>query len=254
MIGIIGYGMVGKALAKGFPNCPHIISDPKYNSITVKDVCHSGAEVIFVCVPTPTDNTNYSILRTVLDEIKHNGYTGIVAVKSTILAKYLEGYDVVFNPEFLSRKTADQDFVRPIMLIFGGDPNKTKQLHDIYKKYSIVETEHVFHTDITTATLVKYSFNTYYAMKVTYMNALYDIANEMGVDYNELINIMKVNPWVGGLYHLFVPGPDGKRGFGGPCLPKDTAALAREFDVEILHKVLELNKKYRNEDPLSCPE
>jgi len=253
MIGIIGYGMVGKALANGFPNCPHIISDPKYNAITINNVCQSGAEAIFVCVPTPTDGTEYALLKSVLTQIKDSGYSGIVAVKSTILAKHLEGFDVVFNPEFLSRKTANEDFVRPVMLIFGGNLDKTKKLQDIYDRYSIVETEHVFHTDIKTATLVKYSFNTYYAMKVTYMNALYDVAEEVGIDYSELINIIKVNPWMG-THHFNVPGPDGKRGFGGPCLPKDTAALAQEFNVEILHKVLELNKKYRNEDPLSCTE
>jgi UDPglucose 6-dehydrogenase len=253
MIGIIGYGMVGKALAKGFPKCQHIISDPKYNSVTVADVCNHNPEAIFVCVPTMTDDSNYAVLKTVLSEIKKFNYAGITVVKSTILSTHLENFDVVFNPEFLSRATAIDDFINPVMLVFGGDTARTNKLHDIYKKYSIVETDHVFHTDIKTATLLKYSFNTFYAMKITYMNTLYDIANDLGANYSELASMMKINPWMG-THHFDVPGPDGKRGFGGPCLPKDTAALAREFDLELLHSILEFNKKYRNEDPLSCSE
>lgn len=253
MIGIIGYGMVGKAVDFGFSKCSKIFSDPQYNSVSIADVCSANPEVIFVCVPTPTDNTDYSLLKGVLQDIKSSNYRGVVAVKSTILPRHLEGFDVVFNPEFLSRATALQDFVKPCMLVFGGDREKTKRLEEIYKKYSNVETQHVFHTDIKTACLLKYSFNTYYAMKVTYMNALYDIAKEMGVDYNNLISMMKENSWVGS-HHFQVPGPDGLRGFGGPCLPKDTEALAKEFNVDILHKILELNKKYRYENSTSSTQ
>lgn len=253
MIGVIGYGMVGKALVKGFPKCECLLSDPKYNTVSVLDVCQANPEAIFVCVPTPTDDSNYAILKSVLDEIKQSGYAGLVVVKSTILAKHLQGYDVVFNPEFLSRSTAEQDFIRPVMLVFGGDADKTQQLHSIYNKYSIVETANVFHTDISTATLLKYSFNTFYAVKVTYMNALYDIAKDMGADYNILASMMSTNPWMG-THHFQVPGPDGARGFGGPCLPKDTKALSETFDVELLNKVLELNQKYRDEDTTSRTE
>ena len=57
---------------------------------------------------------------------------------------------------------------------------------------------------------------------------------------------MFYNPWIAN-QHVTVPGHEGK-GFSGPCLPKDTQALAKEFNVELLHKVLELNTLYRNED------
>lgn len=246
MIGIIGYGMVGKAVAHGFPNCTQIISDPAYNTTTIKDVCDANPEAIFVCVPTPTDDSDYALLKGVLHELDLTDYQGLVVVKSTVLPHHLEGFDVLYNPEFLSRATALKDFTNPPLLVLGGDPVKTQHLHEIYKKYSIVETDNVFHTDIKTASLLKYSFNTYYALKVTFMNGIYDIAQEIGVDYNELTSMMKVNPWIGGLSHLQVPGPDGARGYGGPCLPKDTKALARQFDFELLKKVDELNtNKYR---------
>ena len=243
MIGIIGYGMVGKAVEYGFPNVEKIISDPEYNTVTIEQICLTKPEAIFVCVPTPTDDSNYKILKDVLDELKEL-YDGLVIVKSTILPHHLEDYDVVYNPEFLSRKTSLNDFVKPPMLIFGGEIQNVSKAFSIYRKYSIVNTEKLFYTDIKTASFVKYVMNTFYATKVTFMNAMYDVANEMGVDYTEAVSILKEHPWIGN-QHLQVPGPDGARGYGGPCLPKDTEALIKEFDVELLHKIVQLNNSYR---------
>jgi UDPglucose 6-dehydrogenase len=89
--------------------------------------------------------------------------------------------------------------------------------------------------------------NSFYATKVTFMNGMYDVANELGVDWNSVTSILKEQPWMG-THHFDVPGPDGQRGFGGPCLPKDTEALTKAFDLPILDKVLELNIQYRNKD------
>ena len=111
MIGVIGLGMVGKAVRYGFSNVYVAYSDPKYNLVSINDLCRQCDEAIFVCVPTPTDDSNYSLLKSVLDEIKQYNYTGLVVVKSTVLPHHLEGYDVLYNPEFLRARTADQDFI-----------------------------------------------------------------------------------------------------------------------------------------------
>lgn len=242
MIGIIGLGMVGKAVKHGFSKAYTAYSDPKYNTVSVKDICRQCDDAIFVCVPTPTDDSNYSLLRSVLDEIKNYGYTGLVVVKSTVLPHHLEGYDVLYNPEFLSRATADQDFVNPPMVIIGGD--RAEELLELYKKYSVVNLDKVFLTDVKTASLVKYIMNSFYALKVTYMNQMYDVTEQLGIDWNDVASILAQHPWMGS-HHFQVPGPDGERGFGGPCLPKDAEALVKEFDVEILKTVLKLNSKYR---------
>ena len=244
MIGIIGYGMVGKAVKFGFSGTDAIVSDPKYNTTTVQEVCSANPDAIFVCVPTPTDDSNYDILKTVLDQIIKTAYTGLIVVKSTILPKYLEGYDVIYNPEFLSRATSNIDFINPPMLIIGGNIDKAKRLISIYKQYSTVVTDNVFLTDIKTASLAKYAMNSFYATKVTFMNQMYDIANELDINWNEVADILSVHPWMG-THHFQVPGPDGSRGFGGPCLPKDTEALVKEFNVELLKHVLEINNGYR---------
>lgn len=241
MIGIIGYGMVGKAVEHGFSKVPVIISDPAYNSVSVTDLAKLNPLAVFVCVPTPTDDSDYSILTSVLEQLTSH-YTGLVIVKSTVPPKYLEKFDVVFNPEFLSRATALNDFVNPPMLILGGA--RAAQVKELYDKYSTVTTEHTFLVDIPTAALVKYTMNCFYALKVTYMNSIYDIAYQVGADYNVMTTILSKHPWMG-THHFQVPGPDGQRGFGGPCLPKDTAAMAQQFDFELLTKVLELNNGFR---------
>jgi UDPglucose 6-dehydrogenase len=243
MIGIIGYGMVGQAVEYGFSKTKVFVCDPKYNHVTIKGLCLLNPEAIFVCLPTPTDDNNYSLLTSVLDKIFDMNYQGLVIVKSTILPKYLEKYDVVYNPEFLSRSTSKNDFINPHLLILSG--KKSEQALQLYTKYSVVDTKNVYITDINTASFLKYVMNTFYATKVTFMNSMYDVAKEMNVNYDEAIDILSKHPWMG-TNHFKVPGPDGKRGFGGPCLPKDTECLVKNYDVELLKKVLELNKHYRN--------
>jgi len=242
-IGIIGYGMVGKAVAHGFQNADIIISDPQYNKKTIEDMCNSNPVAIFVCVPTPTDDSNYAILKSVLQKIKNCQYNGLTVVKSTILPEHLTEFDVLYNPEFLSRATSFNDFVNPPMVIIGG--NRSDELLDVYRQLSIVNLNKVFLTDIKTASLTKYAMNSFYALKVTYMNSIYDAAHEIGADYNQIAKILSQHPWMG-THHFQVPGPDSNRGFGGPCLPKDTAALTNRFNIKLLDVVLSLNKEYRN--------
>jgi nucleotide sugar dehydrogenase len=242
MIGIIGYGMVGKAVEYGFSKTTCIISDPQYNTTTIKDVVDANPEAIFVCVPTPSDETNYALLKRVLTDIKNAQYAGITVVKSTILPQYLEVFDVVYNPEFLSRATSLEDFVNPPYVVIGG--TKNQQVLDIYRKYSIVDTTNTFLIDIPTACMVKYTMNSFYALKVTFMNGMYDVAQEMGADWNNATAILAKHPWMGS-HHYQVPGTDGERGFGGPCLPKDTKALASTYEMPLLNTVIELNNKYR---------
>jgi UDPglucose 6-dehydrogenase len=220
-----------------------VISDPQYNTVTVKDVVAANPEAIFVCVPTPTDETNYAVLKRVLTDIKNAQYTGLTVVKSTILPQYLEVFDVVYNPEFLSRATSLQDFVKPPMILIGG--NRANDLVAVYKQYSTVDLNKVFITDIATASMVKYTMNSFYALKVTFMNQMFDVAQDMGVDWDNAAMILAEHPWMGS-HHFQVPGPDGQRGFGGPCLPKDTKALASTYDVPLLNTVMDLNNKYRN--------
>jgi len=244
-VGIIGFGMVGKAVHNALLDNvrPHIV-DPLYSGNTIESVVEEQKPVIiFVCVPTPTDGTNFSILRDTLDRLKACNYQGMVVVKSTALPGVLDGYDVLYNPEFLSRATANQDFIFPDVLVIGGPAHQCQLLFNFYAVHTNVAPRQTFFTDIKTAALIKYTTNAFYALKVTFMNEIYDVAQKVGADYNLLSEALAANPRMGN-HHFMVPGPDGERGFGGPCLPKDTTALAEAFDIDLLKTVLEINKKH----------
>jgi UDPglucose 6-dehydrogenase len=244
MIGVIGYGMVGKAVVNGFSKTTRLISDPQYNDLTIEYMVSKNPDAIFVCVPTPTDDTKYSVLRGVLQQIKDANYNGITVVKSTVLPQYIDDFDVVYNPEFLSRATANEDFINPPLVILGGDIDKTSKLADIYRTQSVVNMDCVKFADIKTAAFTKYTMNSFYATKVTFMNQMYDVAQQLGIEWNNVTDMLSLQPWMG-THHFQVPGPDGERGFGGPCLPKDTEALVREYGIELLNTVLSINGKYR---------
>lgn len=243
MIGVIGYGMVGKAVVAGFSKTHSIISDPAYNDVDVEHLCACNVDVIFVCLPTPTDDTEYSLIRGVLRRIQNARYKGLVVVKSTIPPEFLKPFDVVYNPEFLSRATSLNDFINPPLVLIGGP--RAQHLVDLYRECSDVDMSRVFLTDIPTAAFIKYTMNSFYATKVTFMNQMHEVAAQMGADYQTATNVLASHPWMG-THHFQVPGPDGDRGFGGPCLPKDTQALVKYYDVEILKKVLEINNEYRS--------
>jgi UDP-glucose 6-dehydrogenase len=79
-------------------------------------------------------------------------------------------------------------------------------------------------TDTVTAEFIKYAINTFYATKVLFANALYDVAENLGIEYDTVRDAMYARKWIGG-NHLTVPWK-GKRGINGKCLPKDLAAFA----------------------------
>jgi UDPglucose 6-dehydrogenase len=105
----------------------------------------------------------------------------------------------------------------------GGHRRDTSRVADLYK--GVFNADLAIHqTDWRTAELTKYMENCFLALKVTFCNEFYEIANAFGVDYNELRELWLLDPRVG-RSHTFVLPDD--RGFGGKCLPKDVAALIR---------------------------
>jgi len=242
MIGIIGYGYVGKAVEHAFM-CDAIICDPKYNERTIDDLLDYNLNAIFVCVPTPDDEPNFNTALSVIDSLERSNYDGLIIVKSTILPQYLKGRDVVYNPEFLTQRNNIEDFLFPELLVFGGD--RAMQAKKLYEKYSNVTTDNVFITTNETACLLKYTMNCFYGLKVCYMNHIKTIADKCGADYNQMTDMLRCHPWMGN-NHFDVPGPDGKKGFGGACLPKDMRMFEDEYGTKLLELVLRTNKKQRH--------
>jgi len=260
-IGIIGGGMVGNAVANGFKNNNLLISDPGLNNTTVKQVC-DHSDLIFVCVPTPTNNGDFD--PTIIDQVCYEineFYTGDVIIKSTILPDYLKNIyndnkniNLAYNPEFLSDRTADKDFVSPYMVVIGTeDQEYANRIEKIYKENSLVVCDNYHKVDLITASMIKYGFNTFFATKVIFMNELYGVfqSSGTGMSWEDFRNVISQHPWMGP-EHNQVPGHDGYFGYGGKCFPKDTMAFSKYAQrtgkpTDLLNKAMELNDKYRNE-------
>ena len=258
-IGIVGYGFVGKAVDYGFKrNIEKIIIDPKLDT-SISDLKSHNPEFIFICVPTPMNldgDQDSSIIEKVLAEINKDYSESVVIVKSTVLPSIIEKLSkshkhFVYNPEFLREKTANEDFVNASSLILGGESDDLKRVAELYNNHSDCKIVEVHETDVISASLVKYSINTFLASKVIFFNQLYDIYKALTPDikWDEFITMINSDKRIGES-HMDVPGHDGRLGFGGACFPKDTAALlslSKDIDKEfsLLKEVIRINNKIR---------
>lgn len=254
LIGIVGHGFVGKAVDYGFSqrDVKKFIVDPN-NDTTIDDLSKFDPDVTFVAVPTPMSDDgkiDASIVTKVVKELIDKT-KGFVVVKSTVTPDImmelanLARDRIVYNPEFLTEKNANEDFINPKMHVFGGDPGTCRFIEELFQTCSLCRPCPVFHVSIAEASLIKYGINSFLATKVLWFNQFYDTVNGHG-NYNRIISAIANDPRIGHS-HTIVPGFDGKRGFGGACFPKDTKALSY-FDPEfsILKDVITANNKIRS--------
>lgn len=233
-IAIIGYGFVGKALKYALnDNVDVFIVDPNLET-NIKDLKKFNPEFIFVCVPTPMlDNgmQDCSIVESVIDEIIEHRLESIIVIKSTILPNFLDAFsakikNLLCNPEFLREKHANYDFINSELTLIGGDRELSEKLKDFYTKHTKCKTKNYKFTDLISASLAKYTINTFLATKVVFFNQLYNIHLDSGASSNweDFIKIISSDSRIGNS-HMQVPGPDARFGFGGPCFPKDCNAF-----------------------------
>ena len=258
-LGIIGKGFVGSAVAHGFDkDCDQIIVDPKYTDNEITDVL--DCKLVFVCVPTPPNedgSINVDIVNDVLIELSMRDYKGVVVVKSTIIPDYLHEFKkefdlkIVYNPEFLTESNANEDFKNPPFQVFGGKWRDCEVVEKAYLRHSSVRIVPTFKVDLTTASLLKYTINSWLATKVTFFNELKQL-HELGssmVSWEQFTDMLSRDDRMGNS-HMKVPGPDGEPGFGGHCFPKDTEALLhyannKNIKMSVLRKAVQTNKKLR---------
>ena len=189
----------------------------------------AGADFVFLCLPTPSrpdGSADTSKLLAVAAEIGPHLKPGAVAVtKSTVpvgnsqvLHEALGRTDamVVSNPEFLREGTAIDDFMRPDRVIVGAtDETSAAKVVALYEPLSVP----VLVTDPGSAELIKYATNAFLATKLSFVNAVAAICEEVGADIDAVLKGMGADPRVG--TNFMQPGP----GWGGSCLPKDSRAL-----------------------------
>jgi UDPglucose 6-dehydrogenase len=256
-IGIIGYGMVGQAVAYGFSNSNILIYDKFKESDSLEKVV-KGSDYIFVCLPTPIKKDESGIDLSIIDEnIKEivkltDGTDKIVIIKSTVIPGTTEGYTrkypktlFCFNPEFLTERAFLQDFINTDRIIIGADNSLVfRKVSSIYQ--SIMPNTPIFQTDPTSAEMVKYMANCLLATKVVFANEMYDICQKLNINYDEVKKMVVVDKRIGES-HLDITS---LRGFGGKCFPKDLLALTGlakklKVDTTILDAVWKKNLQVR---------
>lgn len=227
---VAGYGFVGKAVVntiKQRHQC--VVVDIKQPTTTISQ--HPDADGIIICVGTPSTpdgGCNDSNIRDVLAQVP----THIpVLIKSTVLPDLLEsiakdfsGHSICHSPEFLRAKSADFDFANQSFMIIGGqDPAGLWQ--DLFRPV-LPKCNLYFNCTLTEAATIKYTSNTFLALKLSFFNQIYDLCQSNGADYNVVRQILTHDSRIGNS-HTLVPGADGNRGFGGHCFPKDTKAFRK---------------------------
>ncbi len=230
-IGIIGKGVVGGAVYDGLQALGHKLSyyDKKDTETKIENVLDT--EIIFVCVPTNSkiDGTcDISIVQEVTQELDNLNYTGIIAIKSTVIPgtteQLIQKYPtsrICFVPEFLREKSALSDFIEKHDLLIVGTYDNV--VYDI-----IVES----HGDLpmnrvkvppTEAELVKYFSNVYNSLRVTFANGIFEVCEKLGADYQKVFNASILRSTISPEY---LRCSEYFRGYEGHCLPKDSQAFA----------------------------
>ena len=259
-IGIIGHGFVGKAVDTGFSkNVDKILIDPKLGT-SFEDLVEFQPDFIFICVPTPMSDDgsqDNSILLEVSEKIALHLAHKIVILKSTVLpdtVKLLKDKleHFAYNPEFLREKHAEEDFINSPMVIIGSDEEEFKKISELYMHHSNCKSRDYVHVDALSASIIKYSINSFLASKVMFFNQLHQLYEGVnaGTSFENIVEAISKDPRMGGS-HMDVPGHDGRKGFGGACFTKDTAALINfsntiGIDMTILKEVVSSNNKIRS--------
>ena len=250
-IGIIGRGFVGSAVEFGFSaqtGCDAIVKvydkNPKLSQNTLEETLNES-DFVFLSVPTPSNSDgsiNLDVLEQALFDInKINNRSNIILIRSTIVPGTTRDFqdsfsnlNLVFNPEFLTERSAKYDFINQSRFILGGKTKDTSKVADLFR-WRFGETTSIIETNFETAELIKYMNNCFFATKVSFLNEMKLMSDKIGADWFTAVEGFVRDGRIGHS-HLSVPGPDGKLGFGGSCFPKDIQAIinfAKKLEIEL---------------------
>lgn len=218
------------------------------------------SQVIFLALPTPSDEDGSADLSHILDCANELGRIikdyKVVINKSTVpvgtaelvrkaIAKHCKAeFDVVSNPEFLREGFAVDDFMKPDRVVVGTSSERAKKvMEDLYKPF-VRQGNPIIFMDEKSSELTKYAANAFLAAKISFMNEIANLCERVGADVD------KVRIGIGADERI------GKRflfagiGYGGSCFPKDVQALAKsaensKYDFKILKAVMDVNKRQR---------
>jgi UDPglucose 6-dehydrogenase len=219
------------------------------------------SDIIFIAVGTPSKDdgdVDLTFLQEAVKTIaKKSTNPKTVVTKSTVPVgtnRWIEetlkeqnpniSFSVASNPEFLREGKAVYDFFHPDKIVIGTDDQKAKEtMQEIYRPLYLLNTPFIF-CNFETAELIKYANNAFLATKITFINQIANLCDEIGADVNVIAKAMGMD---GRISPKFLhPGP----GFGGSCFPKDTRALIKigehyHTDMSLVREVVKINENQR---------
>ncbi len=219
-----------------------------------------ASDLVFIAVGTPPDEDGSADLQHVKKVAETiaanlNGYKVVInkstvpvgtadLVTNLIASRTTGDFAVVSNPEFLKEGAAVQDFLKPDRIIIGtDDPRARKMMEELYAPYQRTSNRILF-MDVRSAEMTKYASNAMLATRISFMNEVARLCEEVGADVNLVRRGVGSDPRIGNKF-LF-PGV----GFGGSCFPKDVRALIKigeEYNqqMSILHSVVQVNQRQK---------
>lgn len=264
-MGIIGLGLVGGAMFDSFLKKDYTINTNLYVYDKFKDGGIGSFEnilksnILFLALPTMynsvTKQYEKNAIQTTCKKLVENSYKGVVIIKSTVEPGVTEELyrnyklNLIHNPEFLTARTASEDFHNQTHIVLGKtsgcDENIYQMVINFYKnEYSNAEISQCTSTESES---MKIFANTFYSVKIQFLNELYLLCQSMNIDYNRVRDLIVKNGWMSE-HHTNIPGPDNQLSYGGLCFPKDTNALLKVMEKSnIPHKVLKAVIEERNE-------
>lgn len=240
-LGVVGVGVVGGAVYKYFESQSHthtnVVGYDKYRDEFSNFDALLDCDALFLCLPTlykhELKEYDKSAIHDVCQRLTRAKYNGLVVIKSTVepgtteyLSKFYAGLDFCHNPEFLTARTAYDDFANQTHVVLGK-PSKTDDVKfdRLSRLLRACWPKADYSTGSSTDTeCMKIFCNSFYAQKVSIFNEFYQVCQHNKLDYNHVLEMMLKNGWINPM-HTKVPGPDGRLGYGGMCLIKDSSAL-----------------------------
>jgi len=220
-------------------------------TLELEDLVRS-CPIAFVCVDTPATHSGDADLtrvRAVIDSLPETGERLVIVMKSTVPvgtgeklrddldARGLSHVGYVSNPEFLREGRAVADFLEPDRIVIGAFADADARA--VAGLYAGLQAP-VITTDVASAEMIKYASNAFLATKISFINEIANVCEEMGADVGVVAQGMGLDARIGS--HFLRPGI----GYGGSCFPKDVKALKQlagnsGYHFQLLTSVIEVN-------------